>query len=311
MKAQDVTTISEARPLDSSPLDGGGAPLPRSAADGRPGRRASVSARGGSVRSVERALEILMCLADGTHTGRPLEEVAARTGLPKSTTHRLLETLVQHRFVEPGPRPGEYRLGISAGLVGSAAIRLRRPKDEIHGLLRGAVGDLGETVGLAVLGGTTVISVDKVRSTRPLHWNAPVGATMPAHQSAAGKVCLAALTDAEVRRRYEDVPDLTPATPNSIRNIEDLMCQLDTVRRLNHAVDDEELEVGLRCVSVPVTGSSGRVLFALTMSAPTTRLDLTAVKPCLDVLRQTAAAMAPYADLEEASEPDYYETGRG
>lgn len=255
---------------------------------------------GGSVRAAERALQILTLFTRERHPPEwSLDDVARGADLPKSTAHRLLNTLGQQGFVEAGSQPGTYRLGLRAAVLGGVAIRNRRPGHDVHELLRQAVEEVGETVGLAALDGTVVVSVDKIRSPRPLHWNPGIGATMHAHQSAAGKVFLADLSEEELRRRYAGVTELPRATANTVGSVDELAERLHVVREQGYAVDAEELEEGLRCVSVPVRGPSGRLVYALTMSAPAQRLELTAVEPFAAALTRIASAMGLHAELDE------------
>jgi DNA-binding IclR family transcriptional regulator len=254
---------------------------------------------GGSVRAAERTLQILMLFTQESHPEWSLDDIARGASLPKSTAHRLLHTLGQQGFVQAGGQPGTYRLGLRAAVLGAAAIRDRRPRQHVHELLRQAVEEVGETVGLAALDGTVVVSVDKVRSPRPLQWNPGIGATMPAHQSAAGKVFLADLSEEELRHRYAGVAELPRATANTVGSVDELLERLHVVRQQGYAVDAEELEDGLRCVSVPVRGPSGRLVYALTMSAPAQRLELTAVQRFAGALTRIATAMGVHAELDE------------
>lgn len=243
---------------------------------------------------------ILTVFTRDRRTDWALEEIANGTGLPKSTTHRLLDTLVQEGFVELGQRPGTYRLGLQAAVVGSAAIRIRRPDQDVHQLLRKAVEQVHETIGLTVRDGRRVVVIDKVSSPRPLHWRNHVGDEISAHQSAAGKVLLATLSDDEVRELYAGVDRLPRTTPNTVGSVDELIASLEPVRRDGYAVDAEELELGLRCVSVPVRTVSGQTVLALTMSAPASRLAPDALEGPVRALMRIAREISPHLELEGA-----------
>lgn len=260
--------------------------------------RGEAARRGGSVRAAERALAILGVFARGQQPEWALEDIARACELPKSTTHRLLDTLVRQGFVALGRRPGSYRLGLQAAVVGSAAIRSRRPRQDIQELLRKAVDQVGETVGLSVRDGRAAIQVDRVASPRPLHWRLNIGDSLPAHESAAGKVLLASLGDDAVRELYAGMDILPKATPHTISSVAQLIDALGPVRRLGYALDAEEHELGLRCVSVPVRGVSGRVTLAMTMSAPASRVDLERIEQPVRTLMRIAAEIAPHVELD-------------
>jgi DNA-binding IclR family transcriptional regulator len=225
-----------------------------------------------------------------------LDDISQGTELPKSTTHRLLDTLARQHFVEAGPRAGTYRLGLRAATVGNMAIRTRRPRQDVHDILRRAVDELGESIGLSVREETSVVIVDKVVSPRPLHWNLGVGASLPAHCSASGKVMLSGLSDEAIVALYAG-HELTHTTPKAVATIEELLERVGTVREQGYALDDEELERGLRCVAVPVRGTSGRLVYSLGLSAPASRLDTDDLEGMVGSLQRAAGEMSPHVEL--------------
>src|SRR4051812_17626152 len=87
------------------------------------------------VRSVSRALHVLCAMTPADRLGWSLDEICRQTGLAKSTAHRLLETMAACGFVERGVTPGYYRLGLQAAIVGSAAMRARRPDEGVQNVL--------------------------------------------------------------------------------------------------------------------------------------------------------------------------------
>ena len=138
------------------------------------------TARTRGVRAVDRTLRILSLFATKPKVEWNLEEIATGVELPKSTTHRLLETLIAQRFVELGSRHGTYRLGLRAAVVGNAALQNRRPSEDVHAMLCAAAAEIGDGVGLSVLEGTDAVVVDRAASPRPLQWNLSVGGSLPA-----------------------------------------------------------------------------------------------------------------------------------
>jgi IclR family KDG regulon transcriptional repressor len=233
---------------------------------------------GGHVRSADRALQILLLMGDHESVEWSLNEIAHGVGLAKSTTHRILETLIGRGFVEPGAGRGTYRLGLRAAVVGHAALRARTPPAEIHQVLAQLSASVRESAGLSVLDGDQVVVVDRALSQRALQWNLTVGASIPASQSAAGKVLLSQFSDDQVRRDHPG--------PGFLR-------ALDRVRRDGYALDDEEFDPGLRCIAVPVRSISGRATHALAIAAPASRWSLDALRTTVPMLRRAASAMSP------------------
>ena len=225
----------------------------------------------GEVRATARALAILSFLAGPDSNEWSLDEIATGVDLPKSTTHRLIETLRGHGFVTPGRVAGSYRLGIEAAIVGSKAIQAQRPGTEVRRLIANAASEIGETVGLNILEGRQTVVVEKGIPPRPFSWNLGVGATMPAHACAVGKVLLSGMDDDAVRERLGG-EQLPPSGSKSITDVAELLEHLAFVRLNGYAIDDEEYEDGLRCVAVPVVDRRGEITHAIGITAPTSRI---------------------------------------
>ncbi|WP_040790510.1 IclR family transcriptional regulator [Nocardia paucivorans] len=178
-----------------------------------------------------------------------LHGIVERTGLPRSTVHRILDQMVRLRWLAHAP--GGYRLGLRTLELGGLAAG--------HNELRAVIGPLlhelcshTESVGhLGVLDGRDVLYLDKVGCRRSPVVPTRLGGRMPAHSTALGKALLAALDPGVVEKSlYERLPQLTPRT---IANRADLHRELARIRkRQGVAVDNEESVSGIRCVAVPI-----------------------------------------------------------
>jgi DNA-binding IclR family transcriptional regulator len=259
-----------------------------------------VDGRRVGVRAAERALAILALLGGRRPNGRRqddwrLDEICTELGLPKSTVHRLLETLMQTDFVQPGSRRGTYRLGLRTAFIGAAAINVRRPSHEVRRILDNLCRQAQESIGLSIAHGREVIIIDKAAPDRLLHQNLGVGAVLPAHCSAAGKVLLAGLPDDEVAARYEGI-ELPSLTRRSLTTIEGLLAELDLVRKRGFALDNEELEDGLGCVAVPVANVFGQVSHAVALSGPASRV-MVNVPSLVDMLTTGVRELAEHVSF--------------
>ncbi len=235
------------------------------------------------VQSLDRALSILDVLRF-SHRDLPLGEVAARAGLPKSTTHRLLSTLEIRGFVAQDPETGAYRLGLKhVAPVGAGP--------EIREVLEGLATRSGETANLGALVGREVLYVDRADSSQALRWQLGVGSRVPVHCSALGKAILASLPEAEVA---EHLPRrLRRITPNTITDRRALLAELDAVRDRGYAVDDEEFMEGVRCVAVSVFATTGHLVrAALSLAGPAFRLTRDRAVGQIDGLKRAAATVA-------------------
>lgn len=224
------------------------------------------------VRSAARAFQLLDALASSPTDETSLDELAHRTELPRSTTHRLLVSLVRQEYVERGNARGSYRLGLRMAILGYHAVRGRRPSEVTQALLEQGSTDLGLALTLAVLDGTHVVAV-----SRGVHEGVPdsgiaFGSSVPAHACAAGKILLSAQSPTRLSRTYSAPELLRPFTPNTIRSLSALLAAVDRARARGYALDDEEWTEGLRCVSVPVIQGRDRITYALTASGPSAHL---------------------------------------
>jgi DNA-binding IclR family transcriptional regulator len=222
------------------------------------------------VQVLDRALAALDVLASRS-TECSLVEICTTLKLHKSTAHRLMMVLEQHRLVDKNPDTGRYRLGLKLFEFGSkaiGAIDLRRhAKPYLDRLLR----ELGETVFFCLLDDGQVFYMEKMESQQSVRTACTVGSRAPAYCTAVGKAMLAELTEAEVVgivRRW----GLKAITPNTITTASGLKSELRAIRSRGYAIDNEEKEPGLRCVSAAVRGDSGKLLAALSVSGPAFRV---------------------------------------
>lgn len=179
--------------------------------------------------------------------------------------------LEQHRLVDKNPDTGRYRLGLKLYEFGSkafGAIDLRRRATPYLDRLQ---REFGETVFFCMLDDGQVFYIEKIESQQSVRTACTVGSRAPAYCTAVGKAMLAELPDAEVNeivRRW----GLKAITPNTITTSAALKDELRAIRVRGYAIDNEEKEPGLRCVSAPVRSDTGKLLAALSVSGPAFRV---------------------------------------
>jgi IclR family KDG regulon transcriptional repressor len=221
------------------------------------------------VNAVERALALLERV-DGTAKGSGITELSRRLGWGKSTVHRLCSTLEHRGYLVHDASTGRYRLSLRLFQVGSAALNHLDLPARVTPALRSLGDAVEETVHLAVLDGQEIVFIGKVESGRPLQLHSQVGRRAPAHCTALGKVLLAH-ADPELQTRVL-AGRLKRYTPGTIVDPPTLRRVLQAVRERGFAVDDQEFEEGIRCIAAPVRDYTGRVVAALSVSAPAGRL---------------------------------------
>ncbi len=219
-----------------------------------------------TVQSIERAFDLLEALARGPSG---ISELAAATGLPKSTAARLLTTLEARRFVERVPGDTRYRLGDAVSeLAGAAA-----PARSLAGIARPHLVQLTEALdeatGLSVADGFEVHYLDQVESPNPVQVRDWTGERIPLHAVPSGIVLLAqwppAALDGYLDRPLERFTDATVTDPAEVR------ARLAAARRDGFAWGREEYATGINSVAAPVRDGSGAVVAAVHTHGPAYR----------------------------------------
>lgn len=242
------------------------------------------------VPAVARAFDILELFLDETGPlGAP--EIAARLGLPRSSVHELLRTLVARGYLEASPEsPNRFALGLRAFELGNAYAADLDLTREGGRVAREVAAACDETVSVAVLDGDDVVYVVKVESTQPVRSVAARRA--PAYCTGSGKVLLAGLTDAEVAARYVGREPFAAVTPNTVTTLARLRDELARARARGVALDDRETHLNQRCVAAPIYDHTGRLVAALTVSGPATRLDGDRLAQIEELARRAAADLS-------------------
>jgi IclR family acetate operon transcriptional repressor len=246
---------------------------------GSPTRAAS------GVHSIQRTFELLEAMADaGGLIG--LSELAERVGLPKPTVHRLVRTLVALGYVRQEPSR-DYALGPRLARLVDASSKLLGLWAAPH--LHAVVTELGESANFAMLDGDHVVDVSEVPGRHAMRMVSEVGRRALPHCTAAGKAMLAQLSPGQARAIVQrtGMPSFTPAT---ITDPAAFAVELDRVRECGYATDDEEQELGVRCVAVAVPGVPGRA--AVSISAPLTRMTDELIRRAIPILTEAAGKLA-------------------
>ncbi|MFG3439843.1 IclR family transcriptional regulator [Nonomuraea sp. NPDC047897] len=219
------------------------------------------------MQSVERALDVLEALAE--HGGEAaLSEIAARTGLPYGTIHRLLQTLLARGYVR---QESDRRYALGGGLVRLGGVAEGMVGTWARPHLARMVELSGETANLAVLEGDFIVYVAQVPSPRRLRMFAEVGRRVLPHSTAVGKVLLAGRAAGEAVTLLERT-GMPRRTPNTITEIRAMLAELALVRDRGYALDLGEEELGVHCLAVPVHDGD-RVVAAMSVSGPAERID--------------------------------------
>lgn len=247
----------------------------------------------GGVRSLHRALDLLETLSqvEGNLTLMELTEVS---GLPTPTVHRLAQTLVQRGYMRQLPNRS-YALGFRLVPLGAAANVFARSNPE--GILTDLVVELGETANVAVLSGDQAEYAAQVPSRFGMRTIIEVGRRVELHCTGVGKALLAQL-DEEAVTQIVRRSGMHPFTDYTIQTEVALAAGLTQIRAQGYALEDQEHEIGVRCVAVPVDAGP-QSWMAVSISGPVARLSDDAVNRAVPLLQAAASRLA--AEISQTS----------
>ena len=226
---------------------------------------------GVSIQVIERMLALLDALADSPQPAS-LKTLAQATGLHPSTAHRILAVMTQARLVER-QAASTYVLGIRLLELGNIVKSRLNVREIALPFMKNLHEAIGEAINLGIRDKDEVVYIERTSSGRSLvRVVYLLGGRAPLHLTSLGKLFLAAQSAGEVRA-YAERSGLPGKTPHSLTDLAALEKELETARQLDLAYDNEEAEIGLRCVAAPIRNDEGIIVAGLSISAPTDRHD--------------------------------------
>ncbi|MDD2727931.1 IclR family transcriptional regulator [Malikia sp.] len=224
-----------------------------------------------SVQVIARIFTLMDVLAS-REEAVSLKEISEKTGLHPSTAHRILNDLAIGRYVDR-PEPGSYRLGMRLLELGNLVKARLSVRDTALGPMRELHKLIQQPVNLSVRQGDEIVYVERAYSERSgMQVVRAIGGHAPLHLTSVGKLFLAA-DDPQRVRAYATRTGLMGNTTNSITQLLTLERELQQCRQLGSARDNEELELGVRCMAAGIYNDQGRLVAGLSISAPADRLD--------------------------------------
>jgi IclR family acetate operon transcriptional repressor len=237
-------------------------------------------------KTLERGLGLLDHVAAGVTR---LDDIARAAGLSRSSTHRMLTTLVNGGFLGLGPNH-EYRLGIKLLQLGHHAQASIDVSREIQAQLEAVSARTQDATHLGVLVDADVLYLAKARGRRGIEMMSRPGIRLRAQNTAMGKVLLSSLSDSEAALRFD--PASTP-TPHSVRSVKAFLAGLDRTRQRGYAVEDQENELGITCVAIGIPDGQGHTTAAISVSSPSVHMPAKRCTEVVEYLRDAQAALSP------------------
>lgn len=242
------------------------------------------------IQSVSHALDILESFTK-TEDELGVTELSKRLGLHKNNVFRLLATLEHRGYIEQNRTTENYRLGPKTLQLGSIFIEQRECRRQARPVLENLMEMTGETAVVAVLRANKVIYMDSVESSRTVRAVSRIGAMLPAHCTAVGKVQLSFLPPAEIERLYPD-RDLSLKTALTLQTRDELVNVLAAIREQGYAIENEECDLEVKSIAAPVRDFSKNVIAAVGIVAPASRLSAELLGKNRFVAQVQDAAMA-------------------
>lgn len=249
---------------------------------------------------LDRTIAVLQSVAD-SDTDLPAAEIARTLQLHKSTVHRLLAVLESYRLVKKGP-DGAYGLGTRLIELGECAIARLKLSEYAGPFLRDLADQAGEGAHVTILNGTELLSVAHVEGRWNLQSLLRTGLRTQIHCTAAGKAVLAFLSEDACDDLIARLP-LKRRTHRTIVKPSAIKIELMRIRELGYAVDDEEFEEGLRCVSAPIFDHRGHVVASISLAAPVFRLRKERVPQVARLVMAAADGLSEALGYQKLAEP--------
>jgi DNA-binding IclR family transcriptional regulator len=242
-----------------------------------------------SIQVIERLTTLLDALA-GYSDPVSLKELARVTGLHPSTAHRILNDLVLKRFVDRS-EPGSYRLGMRLLELGNIVKSRLDVREAALNFMRGLHRRTNQTVNLSVRQGDEIVYIDRSFSERSgMQVVRAIGGRAPLHLTSTGKLFLSVDEPKQVRS-YATRTGLAGNNKNSITELTRLERELSLVRARGYARDNEELELGVRCMAAGIRDDSGRLIAGLSISAPADRLQEEWIADLISTVNEISAVL--------------------
>lgn len=224
-----------------------------------------------AVQAVSNAIDILELLGDKDHE-LSIADVVTELNLTRSNVNKLLATLELLGYVEHNRYTGNFRLGVKTFQISQAYINKLNITEISIQILQQLKNDTNESAYISVLRDGAVVYLNVIETDQAVRVLPRIGNVGPAYATATGKAQLAYYDALELEKLYSG--EFRKITPNTLANFDALKEELDEIKRIGYAIDNEEYELGVRCVGAPIKDFMGNVIAGISVSAPSERMDM-------------------------------------
>ena len=249
-------------------------------------------------QSVEKIFQIIEIMADSREPLR-LQDIALKVDMPASTVLRLVNTLVSSGYANQDPISLKYSLSLKFTLIGGLVSSQTSIRDIAHPFLLELSKKCKESVCLAIEQDMEVNYLDVIDGPDGmLKITQRIGKVAPLHSTAVGKILMLNY-DSEQLNQVIALKGLTALTPNTITNKEGLIKELEKINSQGYALDDEECELGARCIAAGIKDYSGKYIGGISVSGPITRMTMEQIDINKHIIIDTAKTISELMAYKE------------
>lgn len=216
------------------------------------------------VQSVDRALSILEVLSE-YENGLGITEISNKVELHKSTVHRLLATLIAKGYVKQNQENNNYILTMKLFELGNKKIEKMNIVNVSRNYLQSLVNETNEVVHLVIREGNEIVYISKVESQNIIRMHSRIGSRKPVYCTAVGKAMLSYLSEEEVKNIW-DSSKIEKITEHTVTDFKQFVTDLKEIRQRGYAREEQENEIGIRCVAASILDYRGEVCGAISIS---------------------------------------------
>jgi IclR family acetate operon transcriptional repressor len=261
----------------------------KSAGRADPPARAAKPRKSYSIAALRASLDVLDRFTEQESWG--LSDLTQEVGQSKTRVFRILNTFEECGYLVREQGSGSYRLGPRLSALSNGSVKFEQLRWRAIPPLQTLAESTGETVHVGILYGAEVVTVQLVEGRHEIRMHSTVGKRSPAHASSLGKVLLAYFPEPEIDE-FLRTAELTAMTPNTVTDPIEFKRILLDIRSTGFALDNEELELGLRCVAAPITDHTGLVVASVSVSAPAIRLSEEAALELVPKVKETGRVIS-------------------
>jgi DNA-binding IclR family transcriptional regulator len=244
------------------------------------------------VPSVDRAFTVLEFLAQ-SRRGHSISELSRALSLPKSSIHLLLTTLERRGYLQKSNQTGKYRFGLKLISLSRTALEGLELRDEARPFLQTLMRNTGLTVHMTVLERNEAVIIEKVEAPGLIRVATWVGRRLDVNCTGAGKALIAFISEEQFDRQIKP-GGLAKHNHKSIVSVVKLKRELSQIRKCGYSIDDEEDEIGLRCIGAPIFDSSGQAIASISVAGTTAQLPMERIHSTAATVKETALAVSSH-----------------